>query len=69
MPLKENYFRPKSCMTISFKAYVRGEGTEATDFETDYVIVLIKTNFPFDLTGNVVMQLDYNTSSSVLDTA
>ena len=56
-------------MTISFKAYLRGEGTEATVFETDYAIVLIKTNFPFDLAGNVVMRLDYNTKLSVLDTA
>lgn len=56
-------------MTISFKTYVRGEGIEATVFETDYAIVLIKTNFPFHLTGNVVMRLGYNTSLSVLDMA
>lgn len=64
--------KPKSCFTLPFKAYVRGEGTEATDFETGYPIIFIETirlKFSFDLTGSVVMWLGYSKSSTVHDKA
>lgn len=72
LPLTENYLKAKSCLTLSFKTYVRGEGTEAIDFETGYLIILIETirlNFTFDLSGNAVMWLDYNKSLSFHDVA
>ena len=55
--------KPKSCLTLSFKAYVRGEGTKVTDFETGYVMRLSGLNF------SLMFEVWLDKSSSVHDMA